>query len=376
MRFPRIFIFLFNLVVLLALGFGTARAQTNTGSISGTVRDSTGGLVPDAKVSVRNTATAAERTAQTDNSGGYTIPGLVPGVYNVTISKSGFADYQVQAEVSVGSFVTVSAQLSLSKVTSAIEVVVAAGTEENTQSQEVSQIITPAQVENLPSLTRNPYDFVALAGNVSPGDRGLSNGNPQLTGAGQNGFDRGLGFSINGQRASGTEILLDGAENSNIFDTTVGLLIPQDAMQEFRVITNNFDAQYGRASGGIVNVVTKSGTNSFHGGAWEYNRLSAYTADTTDNDANGFPKGHYTRNQFGYEVGGPAAKNKLFFYQSTEWLRVRSAASVLTYVPTADFIGLTASNVQDFFTAYANQTFNFVSTVAKSTQIKSLCDDF
>ena len=123
----------------------------------------------------------------------------------------------------------------------------------------------------------------------------------------------------------------------------------------------------GRASGGIGDVVTKSGTNSFHGSAWEYNRVSAYTANTFDNDSNGVPKGQYTRNQFGYEVGGPAIKNKLYFYQSTEFLRVRSAASVLTDVPTPQFLGLTSANVQDFFTAYGKQNFNFVSTVAKTT---------
>ena len=316
MRFSKSFVISYSFVVILALGFHTAWAQTNTGTISGTVRDSVGAVVPETRVTVRNVATATERTAQTDGTGGYAVPGLTPGLYDVTMLKSGFADYTVRAEVSVGSVVTVSAQLSLSKVTSLIEVVGASGTGIDTQSQEVSQLITPEQVENLPSLTRNPYDFIALSGNVSGGDRGLANGNPQLTGAGQNGYDRGLGFSINGQRSSGVEILLDGAENSNIFDTTVGILIPQDAMQEFRVITNNFDAKYGRASGGIVNVVTKSGTNAFHGGAWEYNRLSAYTANTFDNDSNGVPKGKYTRNQFGYEVGGPVAKNKLFFYQA------------------------------------------------------------
>ena len=363
----RIILKLFFFVIMFAFVSATAFGQADTGSISGTVRDTTGGVVPDAKVSARNIETSVERSATTDSSGGYTIPSLPTGTYDVTISKTGFADYKARAQVTVGSFVTVSAQLSLTTVTSTVEVVATAGTEINTQSQEVSQIITPEQVQNLPSLTRNPYDFVALAGNVSGGDRGLANGNPQLTGAGQNGYDRGLGFSINGQRASGTEILLDGAENSNIFDTTVGLLIPQDAMQEFRVITNNFDAQYGRASGGIVNVVTKSGSNSFHGDAWEFNRLSAYTANTFDNNAHAVPKGHYTRNQFGYDVGGPVKKNKLFFYQSTEWLRVRSAASVLTYVPTPQFLALTAPNVQAFFNAFGNQTFNFVSTVPKTT---------
>jgi hypothetical protein len=100
-------------------------------------------------------------------------------------------------------------------------------------------------------------------------------------------------------------------------------------VQEFRVITNNFDAQYGRASGGIVDVVTKSGTNAFHGDAWEFNRLSAYTTNTFDNNANGIPKGQYTRNQFGYDVGGPIKKDKLFFYQSTEWLRVQRKPSGL-----------------------------------------------
>src|SRR6266700_3357244 len=219
MRFAKSVFYFFTFLVLLALGFRDAWAQTNTGSISGTVRDSTGAVVPDAKVSVRSVATALERKIQTDGTGGYAIPGLAAGVYDVTISKSGFADYTARAEVSVGSFVTLSAQLSLSKVVNSIEVVVGAvGTEINTQSQEVSQLIAPEQIENLPSLTRNPYDFIALAGNVSGGDRGLANGNPQLSGAGQNGYDRGLGFSINGQRASGTEILLDGAENSNIFD--------------------------------------------------------------------------------------------------------------------------------------------------------------
>jgi outer membrane receptor protein involved in Fe transport len=355
------------LLILFPLLSTLAFGQVDTGSISGTVRDSSGAVVPGAKVSARNIATSTERTADTDSTGGYKIPGLTPGIYDVAIAKSGFADYNVRAQVTVGGFVTVNAQLSVSAITSTIEVVAAGGTEINTQSQEVSQIITPEQVQNLPSLTRNPYDFIALAGNVSGGDRGVSNGNPQLTGAGQNGFDRGLGFSINGQRATGTEILLDGAENSNIFDTSIALLVPQDALQEFRVITNNFDAQYGRASGGIVNVITRSGSNTFHGDAWNFNRLSAYTANTFDNNANDVPKGHYTRNQFGYDVGGPVAKDKLFFFQSTEWLRVRSSASVLAYVPTTNLLNLTPANVQAYFKAYGKQTFDFVSTEPKTT---------
>jgi hypothetical protein len=111
------------------------------------------------------------------------------------------------------------------------------------------------------------------------------------------------------------------------------------------------------------NVTTKTGTNSFHGSAWEFNRLSDYTANTFTNDALGVPKGKYTRNQFGYTIGGPIWKDKLFFFQSTEWLRVRSAASLTAYVPTPQFLALTAPNVQQFFKAYGNNSFNFTSTL-------------
>src|ERR1700730_4715453 len=191
----RIILKLFFFVIMFAFVSATAFGQADTGSISGTVRDTTGGVVPDAKVSARNIETSVERSATTDSSGGYTIPSLPTGTYDVTISKTGFADYKARAQVTVGSFVTVSAQLSLTTVTSTVEVVATAGTEINTQSQEVSQIITPEQVQNLPSLTRNPYDFVALAGNVSGGDRSVSSSNGQISGgSGQNGYDRGIGF--------------------------------------------------------------------------------------------------------------------------------------------------------------------------------------
>ena len=360
---------LLYLALILALFSTRAFGQADTGTISGTVRDATGGVVPDATITAKNIATSAQRTVQTDSTGGYTIPGLAPGTYEVSIDKSGFAPSTLRAEVSVGSHLTLDAQMAVTAVSTTVEVVAAAGAEINTQSQQVSQLVTPEQIDQLPSLTRNPYDFVALAGNVSAGDRSMSTNNPQLgTGGGQNTVAyRGVGFSINGQRATGTEILLDGEENVNVFDDTIALLLPQQSVQEFRVITNNFDAQYGRASGGIVDVVTKSGTNAFHGDAWEFNRLSAYTTNTFDNNANGTPKGQYTRNQFGFDVGGPIKKDKLFFYQSTEWLRVRSSASLLAYVPTPQLLALMPANVKAWFNAYGPQTFNFVSTLPASS---------
>ena len=363
-RFKNTIVLTMALMMLVATA---GMAQVQTGSIAGIVRDKAGAIVPNATVTAKNLETGAERTVQSNAEGSYNILALAPGSYEITVTSGNFAPFAQKAAVTVGGTATVDATLGVSGGSTSVEVTAeSAAVEVNTQTQEQSQIITPEQVAQLPSLTRNPYDFVALAGNVSGGDRSFQSANPQTSGGGQNNTDRGVGYFINGQRSSGTEILMDGVENTNLFDTSVALEIPQDSVQEFRVVTNNFDAQYGRASGGIVNVSTKSGTNILHGSAWEYNRLSAYTANTYDNDANGIPKGQYTRNQFGYTVGGPVIKNKLFFYQSTEWARVRSDASLLAYVPTPQLIAASAPNVQQYFQAYGNTTFPFVSTVTKN----------
>lgn len=353
----------FSMVMLAGV---LAVAQVQTGTISGTVRDKAGAVVPDASVSAKNLETGAERTLQAGPQGNYTIPGLAPGHYEVTFTSGNFATTKQKAEVTVGGQTTLDATLGVSGGATTVEVSgEAAGVEVNTQTQEQSQMITEQQVAQLPSLTRNPYDFIALAGNVNGGDRSSQSGNPQTSGGGQNSTDRGVGYFINGQRASGTEILLDGVENINLFDTTVALVVPQDTVQEFRVVTNNFDAQYGRASGGVVNVSTKTGSNAFHGSAWEFNRLSAYTANTYDNNANGIPKGKYTRNQFGFTAGGPVVKNKLFLFGSSEWTRVRSNASLLGYVPTPQFLAATAPNVQSYFSTFGGNL-PFVSTVTKA----------
>src|SRR5581483_9614907 len=112
--------------------------------------------------------------------------------------------------------------------------------------------------------------------------------------------------------------------------------------------------------GGIVNLVTKGGSNRIHGDAWEYNRVAAYTANTVYNAQNGLSKGDYTRNQFGFTVGGPIVKDKLFFFGATEWLRVRGTATISSAVPTSQLLALSAPNVQSYFSAYGgSQTFNF-----------------
>ena len=358
--------YLLILSVLLTFGLPMAFGQAEAGSIVGTVRDATGALVTGASIKVRSLATGAERTVTTGNVGQFSMPGLAPEKYEVTISNASFKTFKSVVEVTVGGTVTVDAKLEVGQASTVVEVTAAgAGTEVNTQTQELSQLINTQQLAQLPSLTRNPYDFVAISGNVSNGDTTSNGATMSPGGGGQELSSRGVGFSINGQRESGTEILLDGVENIAIFSVGIGENIPIDAVQEYSVVTNNFSAEYGRASGGVVNVTTKSGTNAFHGSVWEFNRLSAYTANTYNNDAQNDaflagggtgplpePKGIYTRNQFGFQAGGPIIKNKLFVSESTEFTRVRSASVQHAEIFDPTFIALLPANAKAYFSAF------------------------
>src|SRR5260370_28795924 len=293
------------MALLAIFAFGPAAQGQETGQITGTVTDPTGAVVPNATIAVKNVGTNAVGTVTSSSTGAYVVTGLQPANYELTVTGTGFRPFSTRVEVTVAAKVTVDAKLSVTQESSTIEVTAEGGAQANTQTQELSQIVNATEVSQLPSLTRNPYDFVALAGHVSAGDstnsgdsRNASNGNSQ------NATTRGVGFNINGQRSSGTEILLDGVENISLFADNVGVYIPQDATQEFRVPTSNYEPQYGRASGGIVNVTTKSGTNAYHGGVWEFNRLSAYTSNTVLHAQPGFPTGTLIRTPFGFAVGG------------------------------------------------------------------------
>src|SRR5438552_10908401 len=288
--------FLCFIAVLALASF--ALGQTETGQISGTITDSTGAVVSGAKITATSTSTGLARVAVSNSTGNYTLASLRPDTYEVAIEAPAFQRVTRQLRVTVGSSNEVSAQLNVSASSTTIEVTASGEVAAvNTENQTLSQIIDSTQVLELPTLTRNPYDFVGTAGNVTE-DLGTT---------------RGVGYTINGMRSASTNILLDGGENVNLFDTSVGQKVPLDSVQEFSVLTNNFTAEYGRASGGVVNLVTKSGTNALHGSAYEYNRVSALSANTFQNDSTGTPKGVFTRNNFGFSLGGPVKKDKLFF---------------------------------------------------------------
>lgn len=325
------------LLVLLTFISVVAFSQTETGMIAGTVEDPSGAVVPNATVTVTNLGTGAARTATSGPNGQYTVTNLQPGNYSVSVTGQGFNNFKQNVQVTVGSRNTVDAKLALTTSGTTVEVTAeTGGVQVNTVDQQVSDVVNTQAVSALPTITRNPYDLVSTAGNTSQGD---------TTG-------RGAGVSINGQRAASTNILLDGGENVDYFTATVGQQTPLDSVQEFRVITSDFTAEYGRATGGVVNVATKAGTNDFHGTAYEFNRISALAANTYDNVANGVPKSTFVRNQFGYSVGGPVIKNRLFFFNSTEFIRVRSSSQTTVLVPDPSYIAAAPANVRSFFTTY------------------------
>jgi hypothetical protein len=381
----RLIVFFAVVLVSVSLSSQSAWSQAETGSIAGTVTDATGAVIPNATVTAKSVATGAERTVQAASTGQYLIQGLAPGIYDVTVSSGNFQSFKSRAEVTVGGKLTLDAQLSLSAHRTTVEVVGAGGATVNTQSQELSQLVDTTQMAQLPSLNRDPYDFVALSGNVSNADETSNGGAPNNTGAsvGQNLTGYGVGYSINGQRETGTEILLDGVENVGIFSDVAGQPVPADSIQEFSIITNNFGPEYGRASGGVVNVDTKHGSNDIHGSAYEFNRLSAYTANTFGNDAENAaagsivaPKGIYTRNQFGYDAGAPIIKNKLFVFFSEEFVRVRSDSSQTEEILDPSFISLLPGNIQSYFSKFGTGADTPSGTVTTAGQLAANSSTF
>ena len=325
--------------------------QAETGSISGIVTDSSNAVVPGAAVTVVSAATGLTRSTTTASAGEYAITNLPPATYTLTIEHSGFDKYSRQVVVAVGSRMDVSAQMSVTGTSTTVEVTASNETAVvNTENQTLSQVITSNQITDLPTLTRNPYDLVATAGNVTEDTQSM----------------RGANVSMNGQRSADTNILLDGAENVDLFTAQVGQSVPLDSVQEFRVSTSNFTAEYGRAGGGVVNVTTKSGTNQFHGTLYEYNRVSALASNTYNNSANGLPNDVFTRNQFGYAIGGPIKKDKLFFFSSTEWTRVRSDTTNTQSILDPAF--LTQPGVSPATTAFFNA---YGSNLAPNVQVLS-----
>jgi hypothetical protein len=306
--------------ILLISAGPTVYAQT--GTIAGTITDSSGASVPAATVAATNRETAAVRTATSDESGTYSIPNVAVGHYDVTIEKQGFSTFRVQdVQLTVAQTLTLNGNLTVGVVSQAVEVQGSSVPTIDLADAQLSNIVDQKRILELPLITRDPYQLVLLSPGVQQTTSALG------------------GFSVNGQRERNNNFLLDGTDNNDASVPGIpgGIsTINPDSTQEFRVITNNYLPEFGRNSGAIVDVVTRSGSNQFHGDTYEFNRVNALAARDYFNPKPD-PQNPFVRNQFGFSLGGPIIKDKTFFFVNSEWDRFRTTLTNSSVVPTAAF---------------------------------------
>jgi hypothetical protein len=324
---------LLALVAAALLFTQNAVAQTDLGSITGFVRDPTGAVVPGAKVTVKNQA-GLTRTSTTNESGRYTITNVPPSTYSITVEAPGFkTQTSTNNKLDPSSTLTVDVALSVGAATETVEVMATAPPLQ-TESASVQKVVNREQIDALEVSGRNPI-YMA---NLVPGVRG---GNLSRTG-----FGMTLGFdSINGARNQESIITYDGAPavRTRSNGTSIGSA-DVDSTQEIQILTASYAAEYGRASGGQIRILTKSGTSEFHGAAYEYFRNSAMNANTwTRNHVPGQQDvAPFRYNQFGYNIGGPfyipgkfnKDKNKFFWFWGQEWVRNRFTDEAAWTVPS------------------------------------------
>lgn len=316
---------IFLYLPLLAVGLGlTAYAQT--GSITGTVTDPSGAVIPQASVAATADATGQTYTAITTGSGSYTIANLPPTIYTVTVNKQNFQKSTYKGvRVTVAQVLPLNVQLKVSGAETVVNVSSVTEAPIETESYDLSTIIDSKKVQDLPLILRDPYQLAFQSPGVAVGADG--------------------GFAVNGSRDRNNNFMLDGADNN---DTSVpggsgGIVSANpDSIQEIRIITNNFDAQYGRNTGAVVDAVTRSGTNEIHGNVYEYGRYNAVGARDWFNravnpDGSTQKMNPYVRNDFGASVGGPIWKDHTFFYLNGEIQRFRTTLTNTIITPTPAF---------------------------------------
>jgi carboxypeptidase family protein/TonB-dependent receptor-like protein len=321
MRTPTL-ILLFVTLLVPALGTGAA-AQT-AGTITGTVQDASGGVLPGVSVTARSTGTGLTRTATTGAEGRFVLAALPPGSYEVHADLAGFTRH-VRREVDVPVAATINLNITLQLGDLAIEDVVLGVTPlVNTSTSELSYLVGADAIARLPLNGRNYTDLALLQPGV--------NAFPHRDGG--SAVAHGLGMSVNGQDPRSNVYLLDGTLQNDFTNgpagSVAGTALGMDTIREFRVEANAYNAEFGRNSGGQINVLTKSGTNTVSGTAFEYHRNDALDAKNFfDTDA----KPDFLRNQFGGTLGGPIAKDRAFFFVGFEGLVERLGKSVSTVVP-------------------------------------------
>ncbi|HZD31212.1 MAG TPA: TonB-dependent receptor, partial [Candidatus Angelobacter sp.] len=323
--------------LLLAVSATFVSAQTFRGTILGTVADTSGAVVAGAIVKAKNTGTGLERTTQTTAEGNYSLTELPIGTYTVTVTQSGFqTSVSSNVVVDVASERRVDVALKLGQVSDTVEVTGEAMAQVDTTSNVLGGTLDAQQIANIPVNGRDYTKLIYLNPGVA--------GSPDQISDSPGSFGT---FSMNGSRGRSNNFLLDGTDMNDGFRNDPAIneagvfgdpatILPIDAVAELRVLSN-YEAEYGRNSGAVVNIVTKSGTNQLHGSALEYYRSGALGARNYFN-IDSQPKDPFTNNQFGGSLGGPIVKDKAFFFVNYEGQRESGAQAGLSCVPDANSI--------------------------------------
>jgi hypothetical protein len=332
--------FIYALVFLLSsllLAAASLHSQTTNGSMEGTVTDQNGGPISGASVTARNLDTGLTQATVTTESGLYSLPNLPPGRYSLTVEAPNLKKYfQEGITVSTGTAVALNILMQLGAVSESVTVT-ADATQIQTTTSEIGATVEPTMVANLPlavgGTIRNPVEFIKLV----PGFVGSVDNNP-----GSNSSDD---FKVNGGQEGGTDILVDGVSISLVSPNTQwNKGVSTDAVDEFRVLTSNFSAEYGQAGDGIVSLTLKSGTNELHGSGYEFLRNRSLDANSWVNNLTGSKRSVDTQNDFGATLGGPVwipkvynGKNKTFFFFAYEGFRFRNGGTNIDSFPNGDF---------------------------------------
>src|SRR6266403_614526 len=307
-------------------------SQVTGATLSGTIPDPPGGLIPGAQISIRNTGTGISKDFQADSDGYYTAPNLAPGTYEVRVAAKGFSTVVSTVTLAVGAQQQLNIPMRVGETTQTIQVTQAAPQIDLTSSTLTGQV----ESQTILDLPLNGRDWTSLA-TLHPGVNLIETQVDYAQSArGNRGF--GAELTISGQRTTNNNYRLDGVSVDDYANSgpgnVIGAALGVDAIQEFSVLTGGFSAEYGKATGGVVNAITKSGTNSFHGDVYEFIRNSALDSRDYFSRSGNTPLAAFRRNQFGVAVGGPIIKDKTFFFFDYEGFRQGKGITTTSTVPS------------------------------------------
>ena len=323
-------------------------AQTVGATISGTVADPSGSVIPNAHVTIRNTETASVTMASSNSQGFYSAPNLQPGDYEIRTTADGFATTESHIKLEVGGQPLLNISLQPGAVTQAIEVKDTPADVELASSQ-ISEVVDARTVRELPL---NGRDWTQLA-TLQPGVAAVRTEKAVAVGADRGNRGYGVQITISGARPQQNNYRLDGISINDYSNgapgSVVGLNLGVDAIQEFSVVTSNYSAEYGRTSGGVINAISRAGTNQFHGSVYEFLRNSALDARNFFDKAQIPP---FRRNQFGGSAGGPILKDRTFIFGDYEGLRQSLGFTSVGQVPSSAARATASAAIQPYLVFY------------------------